>query len=146
VLADHPDQRQELVEDRSLIPGAIEELLRFETPAPHMCRYTVEEVEFHGQTVPEGSIVMFLPASANHDDRRFPDGDTFDIHRSQGKPLTFGYGIHLCLGAALARLEGRVALDEVLNRFPAWEVDMDRAKLAPTSTVRGWESLPVSVA
>jgi cytochrome P450 len=146
VLADHPDQRQELVEDRSLIPGAIEELLRFETPAPHMCRYTVGEVEFHGQTVPEGSIVMFLPASANHDDRRFPDGDTFDIHRSQGKPLTFGYGIHLCLGAALARLEGRVALDEVLNRFPAWEVDMDRAKLAPTSTVRGWESLPVSVA
>jgi cytochrome P450 len=146
VLADHPDQRQELVEDRSLIPGAIEELLRFETPAPHMCRYAVEDVEFHGQTVPEGSIVMFLPASANHDDRRFPDGDTFDIHRSQGKPLTFGYGIHLCLGAALARLEGRVALDEVLNRFPAWEVDMDRAKLAPTSTVRGWESLPVSVA
>jgi cytochrome P450 len=146
VLADHPDQRQELVEDRSLIPGAIEELLRFETPAPHMCRYAVEDVEFHGRTVPEGSIVMFLPASANHDDGRFPDGDTFDIHRSQGKPLTFGYGIHLCLGAALARLEGRVALDEVLNRFPAWEVDVDRAKLAPTSTVRGWESLPVSVA
>jgi cytochrome P450 len=145
VLADHPDQRRELVEDRSLIPDAIEELLRFETPAPHMSRYVAEDAEFHGQTVPEGSIVMFLPASANHDDRRFPDGDNFDIHRSQGKPLTFGYGIHLCLGAALARLEGRVALDEVLNRFPTWEVDLDRAKLAPTSTVRGWEALPVSV-
>jgi cytochrome P450 len=110
-----------------------------------MSRYVVEDVELHGQTVPEGSIVMFLPASANHDDRRFPDGDAFDIHRSQGKPLTFGYGIHLCLGAALARLEGRVALDEVLNRFPFWEVDTDRAKLAPTSTVRGWEALPVFV-
>jgi cytochrome P450 len=86
--------------------------------------------------------MMLLPASANHDDRRFPDGDTFDIHRRDGKPLTFGYGIHLCLGAALARLEGRVALEELLNRFPSWEVDMDRAKLAPTSTVRGWETLP----
>jgi len=143
VLADHPDQRRELVEDRSLIPGAIEELLRFETPAPHAARFVSQDVEIHGQTVPEGSIMMLIPASANHDDRRFPDGDTFDIHRNDGKPLTFGYGIHLCLGAALARLEGRVALDEVLNRFPTWEVDMDRATLAPTSTVRGWETLPV---
>jgi cytochrome P450 len=142
VLADHPDQRQELVEDRSLLPNAIEELLRFETPAPHAARYVTQDVEIHGQTVPEGSILVLLPGSANHDDRRFPAGDTFDIHRSQGKALTFGHGIHLCLGAALARLEGRVALDEVLNRFPTWEVDMSRAILAPTSTVRGWEMLP----
>ena len=90
-----------------------------------------EDVDLHGQTVPEGSIVMLLPASANRDDRRFPDGDTFDIHRETGQPLTFGYGIHLCLGAALARLEGRVALDEVLNRFPTWEVDLDRAETRP---------------
>jgi cytochrome P450 len=145
VLADHPDQRRELVEDRSLIPGAIEELLRFETPAPHMSRYVAEDVELHGQTVSEGSIVMMLPAAANHDDRRFPDGDTFDIHRDQGKPLTFGFGIHLCLGSALARLEGKVALDEILNRFPTWDVDLDRAELAPTSTVRGWETLPVTI-
>ena len=102
VLADHPDQRQELVEDRSLVPSAIEELLRFETPAPHAARYVARDVEIYGETVPEGSIMMLLPGSANHDDRCFPDGDTFDIHRSQGKPLTFGYGIHLCLGAALA--------------------------------------------
>jgi cytochrome P450 len=145
VLADNPDQRRELVEDRSLIPGAIEELLRFETPAPHMSRFVSKDIDLYGQTVPEGSIMMMLPASANRDDQRFPDGDTFDIHRDQGKPLTFGHGIHLCLGAALARLEGRIALDEVLNRFPTWEVDLDRAKLAPTSTVRGWESLPVSI-
>jgi cytochrome P450 len=143
VLADHPGQRQELVEDHSLIPDAIEELLRFETPAPHAARYVAADVELYGTTVPQGSIMMVLPGSANHDDRRFPDGDTFDIHRNDGKPLTFGYGIHLCLGAALARLEGRIALDEVLKRFPTWEVDMDRAKLAPTSTVRGWETLPV---
>jgi len=143
VLADHPDQRREIVEDRSLLPHAIEELLRFETPAPHAARYVAADVEIHGTTVPEGSIMMLLPASANHDDRRFPAGDTFDIHRKDGKPLTFGYGIHLCLGAALARLEGRVALDEVLNRVPTWDVDMGRARLAPTSTVRGWETLPV---
>ena len=98
VLADHPDQRRELVEDRSLIPNAIEELLRFETPAPHAARYVTRDVELYGETVPEGSIMMLLPGSANHDDRRFPDGDSFDIHRSQGKSLTFGYGIHLCLG------------------------------------------------
>jgi cytochrome P450 len=142
VLADHPDQRRELVEDPSLIPGAIEELLRFETPAPHAARYVSQDVEIHGQTVPEGSIMMLLPGSANHDDLRFPNGDSFDIHRRDGKPLTFGYGIHLCLGAALARLEGRIALEEVLKRFPTWEIDMDRARHAPTSTVRGWETLP----
>ncbi len=145
VLCDHPDQRRELVEDRSLIPGAIEELLRFETPAPHMARVTSRDVELHGETVPEGSIVLMIPASANHDDRRFPDGDRFDIHRRDGQPLTFGFGVHLCLGAALARLEGRVALDEVLNRFPTWEVDRARARLAPASTVRGWETLPAVV-
>jgi cytochrome P450 len=143
VLADHPDQRRELVEDHSLIPNAIEEILRFETPAPHTGRYVAHDVELHGQTVPEGSIMMLIPASANHDDRRFSNADTFDIHRREGKSLTFGYGIHLCLGSALARLEGRVALDEVLKRFPTWEVDMDRATLVPTSTVRGWETLPV---
>jgi cytochrome P450 len=145
VLADHPDQRQELVENRSLIPNAIEELLRFETPAPHAARYVTRDVELHGETVPEGSIMMLLPGSANHDDRRFPDGDAFDIHRSEGKSLTFGYGIHLCLGSALARLEGRIALEEVLDRFPTWEVDVGRAKLAPTSTVRGWETLPAFI-
>jgi cytochrome P450 len=145
VLADHPRQRRELVEDRSLIPNAIEEILRFEPPAPHVARYVARDVEFYDHTVPEGSIMMLLHGSANRDDRRYPDGDTFDIHRKMGQPLTFGFGIHFCLGAALARLEGRLALDEVLTRFPDWEVDLDRAKIAPTSTVRGWETLPVFV-
>jgi cytochrome P450 len=144
VLAEHPDQRRELAEDRSLIPGAIEELLRFETPAPYVGRCTSRDVEMHGQTIPEGSAVLILNGAANHDDRRFTDPDLFDIHRREGQHITFGYGIHFCLGAALARLEGRIALDEVLNRFPEWDVDWDRARLAPTSTVRGWESLPVT--
>jgi cytochrome P450 len=143
VLADHPDQRRLLVEDRSLIPNAIEEILRYEPPAPHVARYVARDVEHHGETVPEGSVMLFLVGAANRDDRRFPDGDRFDVRRDIGQHLTFGYGIHYCLGAALARLEGRVALDEVLARFPEWEVDGDNARLAPTSTVRGWETLPV---
>jgi cytochrome P450 len=145
VLADHPDQRQELVDDRSLIPNAIEELLRYESPAPHVARYVTREVEYHGETVPEGSVMMLLGGSANRDHRRFADGDRFDIHREVGQHLAFGYGIHFCLGAALARLEGRIALDEVLARFPRWEVDLDNARLSPTSTVRGWDTLPVAI-
>ncbi len=101
------------------------------------------DVEHYGETVPEGSVMLFLVGSANRDDRRYPDGDRFDIHRKVGPHLTFGFGIHFCLGAALARLEGRVALEEVLKRFPEWEVDYGGAKLSPTSTVRGWETLPV---
>jgi cytochrome P450 len=143
VLADHPDQRRELVDDRTLIPGAIEELLRFEPPAPYVGRYVAKDVECHGQTVRKGSAMLFLLGAANRDERKHPNGDSFDIHRSGAPHLTFGYGAHFCLGAALARLEGRVALDEVLTRFPEWEVDHARARLAPTSTVRGWETLPV---
>jgi len=145
VLSDHPDQRRELVADPSLIPNAIEEMLRYEPPAPHVARYVTTDIELHGRTVPAGSAILLLIGAANRDGRRFPDGDRFDIHREIGQHLTFGYGIHYCLGAALARLEGRVALEELLKRFPEWEVDLERAKLAPTSTVRGWETLPARV-
>lgn len=143
VLAEHPDQRRELVEDRSLIPGAIEELLRLEPPAPHVARYVTRDVEYYGQTVCEGSVVMLLVGAANRDHRQFPpDGDTFDIHRRAGSHLAFGVGTHYCIGSALARIEGRVALDEILNRFPEWDVDLSRARMSTTSTVRGWESMP----
>ena len=145
VLAEHPDQRRQLVDDPTLVPNAIEELLRYEPPAPHVARYVARDVEHYGQKVAEGSIMLFLIGSANRDDRRYPDGDSFDIHRDGGQPLTFGYGIHYCLGAALARLEGRVALEEVLKRFPEWDLDMANARLAPTSTVRGWDAMPVVI-
>jgi cytochrome P450 len=143
VLAEHPDQRRQMAEDPSLIPQAIEEILRFEAPSPVQARYVTTDVEHHGTTVPAGSIMALLNGSANRDDRRFPDGDRFDIHREIDHHLSFGYGIHFCLGSHLARLEGRVALDEVLKRFPEWEVDWDNARQARTSTVRGWERLPV---
>lgn len=146
VLADHPDQRAELVKDPSMIPNAIEEVLRFEPPAHHVGRYvTGEDLHVHDVHVPVGSAMLFLIASANRDDRRFPDGDTFDIRRPPGRHLGFGNGIHLCMGAALARLEGRIALEEVLSRFPEWDIDLEHARLSPTSTVRGWESLPASI-
>ena len=144
-LAEHPDQRAELVANPSLIPAAVEELLRYEAPSPVQSRYVTKDVEHYGQTVPEGSVMVLLNASANRDERRFPDPDRFDIHRDGAHHVSFGYGIHFCLGAALARLEARVALEEVLKRFPTWEVDWDNAVQAHTSTVRGWESLPVFV-
>ncbi|HWS47625.1 MAG TPA: cytochrome P450 [Acidimicrobiia bacterium] len=143
VLAEHPEQIAQLVEDRSLVPNAIEELLRYESPSPVQARYMTRDVEHYGTVVPEGSVMLLLTASGNRDDRRFPDGDRFDIHRRIDHHLAFGYGIHFCLGAALARLEGRIALDEVLQRFPSWEVDWDNAVQARTSTVRGCECLPV---
>jgi cytochrome P450 len=146
VLADHPDQRAELANDPALIPNAIEELLRYESPSPVQARYVTTDVELHQQVVPAGSAILLLNGSGNRDDRRFPEGDRFDIHRRIDHHLAFGYGLHFCLGAALARLEGRVALDEVLKRFPSWEVDWDNALQARTSTVRGWERLPVVAA
>jgi cytochrome P450 len=145
VLADHPDQRRELVVDPSLIPAAIEEVLRFEPPGHNFARFVSRDVELHGTTVPEGGVMVFLVGSANRDERRFADGDRFDIHRPSVKHFTFGYGIHYCLGAALARLEGRIALEEILKRFPRWEIDTDHARLTSASVVRGWETLPAIV-
>jgi cytochrome P450 len=145
VLADHPDQRAELAEDRSLIPNAIEELLRYEPPGPHVARYVTQDTELHGQVIPEGSALLLMLASANRDERQFPDPDRFDIHRDVRQNLVFGHGPHFCLGAPLARLEGRIALEEVLSRWPAWDIDAARARRAPTSTVRGWDSMPAIV-
>ena len=145
VLAEHPDQRRELVENRSLIPNTIEETLRFEPTGPHIARYVARDVEYYGTTVPAGSAMLLLVGSANRDERHYEDPDRFDIRRDVGHNLTFGYGVHFCLGAALARLEGRVALDEVLNRFPEWEIDYDNMRQAHSSTVRGWASMPVVI-
>jgi cytochrome P450 len=147
VLAEHPEQRRELVADRGLIAGTIEELLRFEPPAPHIARTLTRDLQYYGQRVPGGSIMMLLAGAANRDHRQFPpDGDVFDLHRKARAHVGFGVGVHYCLGASLARMEGRVALDEVLNRFPEWNIDMSGAHMTTTSTVRGWETLPAVLA
>jgi cytochrome P450 len=145
VLGDHPDQRRELVADRSLIPNAVEEVLRYEPTGPHVARWVAHDVEVLGTTIPAGSAALLLVGSAARDERRYPHADRFDIHRDLTSHMVFGYGIHFCLGASLARLEARVALDEILARFPDWEVDEDNIELAPTSTVRGWERLPTFI-
>ena len=144
LLSDHPDQRRELAADFSLIPGAVEEILRYEAPSPVQARYVARDVALHGQRVPEGSVMLLLNGSANRDERQFPDADRFDIHRKAAH-LSFGHGIHFCLGAALARVQAKVALEEVLSRWPDWEVDYGQARHAHTTSVRGWATLPVRV-
>ena len=143
LLAEHPDQRAMLVDNPELIKNAIEEILRYEAPSPVQARSITEPVEWYGQTVKPGQVMVILNGSANRDDREFENGDTFDITREIQHHLSFGYGLHFCLGAALARLEGRVALEEVLKRWPKWEIDWENAKQAHTSVVRGWRRLPV---
>jgi cytochrome P450 len=145
LLAEHPGQRREVVEDRSLIPNVVDETLRFEPTGHATARYVTQDVEYYGTTVPAGSPILLLIGSANRDPRGYSDPDVYDIRRADIQHLTFGYGLHYCLGANLARLEGRVALDELLNRWPEWDVDYDQIKLAPTSTVRGWERMPLII-
>ncbi|MFW0785198.1 cytochrome P450 [Gordonia sp. CPCC 206044] len=145
LLAEHPDQRRQLADDRSLLGNAIEEIVRYEPPATHLARYVTRDASFNGQTVPAGSVVLALLAAANRDEAHFPNGDTFDVHRKVRAHLSFGNGTHYCLGNALARLEGRIALDEVLTRWPDWEIDMTRARYVTTSLARGWASLPMVI-
>lgn len=142
LLSDHPDARHELAADPSLIPGAIEETLRYEPPSPVQARYVAQDAELYGRAIPEGSFMLLLNASANRDEHQFPDPDRYDIHR-RGAHLSFGQGLHFCLGSALARLEARVAFEEVLKRWPDWDVDYANAERAHTASVRGWARLPV---
>ena len=145
ILADNPDQRAALAADSSLLPNAVEELLRFEAPSPVQGRWTTEEVELYGTTLPAGSKILLLTGAAGRDDRKYPDPDRFDIHRKFDSHVSLGHGIHFCLGASLARLESRVALEETLKRFPEWDVDLARAKRLHTSTVRGYAEVPIKV-
>jgi cytochrome P450 len=145
VLDAYPDQRSDLVADPSLVPNAIEEMLRLEPPSPVNARWTTREVTLHGVTIPAGSRVILITGSAGRDERKYPNPDALDIHRKVDLHMTFGYGIHFCLGAALARMEGRIGLEETLKRWPKWTVDRDNTVLLYTSTVRGPLNLPIEV-
>jgi cytochrome P450 len=146
VLGDHPDQRREIHANRALIQPAVEELLRFENPGGvAVARYVLQDVEMHGVKIPEGSTLVCLTGSGNRDPRRFENGNTFNIHRPRLSHLTFGVGFHACVGNALARVEARIALDEILKRFRDWEVDHANARMVVSSTTRGYDTLPTFI-
>jgi cytochrome P450 len=128
-----------------LLPKAVEELLRYQAPSGTQGRWTMRDVQMRDTLIPKDSKVLLLTGAAGRDERAYPDPDRFDIRRSGQPHVSFGYGIHFCLGAALARLEGRVALEETLKRFPEWEVDHGRAERLHTSTVRGYTKVPILV-
>jgi cytochrome P450 len=145
LLWEHPDQRARLHDDPSLLPRAIEEGLRYEPPSPVQGRWAAGSVEYHGTVIPEGSKVLLLTGAAARDEREYDRPDDFDITREAERHLSFGYGIHFCLGAALARLEATVVLEETLARFPVWDVDLAHAERRHTSSVRGFHRLPITV-
>jgi cytochrome P450 len=145
ILGDHPEQLAALAQDPSLIPNAIEELLRYESPSPVQGRWLTQEVELHGQRIPTNSKVLLLTGSAGRDERMYPEPDQFDIRRNFRLHVAFGYGIHFCLGAALARMEGKIALEETFKRYKGWTVDKRRSVPLHTSTVRGYQQLPIQV-
>jgi cytochrome P450 len=143
LLARHPDQRTQLIENPGLIGNAVEELLRYEPPSPIQARFVTRDVEWHGILVPAQSKIALLTGSAGRDEREYADPDRFDVTRHFDRHVTFGFGVHYCLGAHLARLEARVAIEETLKRFPTWEVDESEIELVHTSTVRGPVHVPI---
>jgi cytochrome P450 len=145
-LTEEPEQRRRVAEDPSLIPGAVEELLRWTSPVQGLCRTTTREVAIGDRTIPAGRKVHLLYGSANRDPREFgPSADRLDVARQAPRMMAFGGGPHHCIGAAAARLQGRVALEELLAAAPDVTADLDRGRLAPGPFVRRYESLPVRV-
>ncbi|WP_026240183.1 cytochrome P450 [Parafrankia discariae] len=142
-LAEAPAERAKLVRDPSLIPRAVEEMLRLDPPAQYTGRWTSRDVEVQGTVIPADRRVLLLLGSACHDERVYPDAERMDIQRDIGRQLGFGHGIHLCLGAALARLEARIAFEELLARHPGYEVDYDGVVRTYSSNQRGLKHLPL---
>jgi cytochrome P450 len=137
------DQRNELVADPALIPGAVEEMLRWDPPSHYQGRWTSRPVELHGTTIPEDSRVLLVTGAATHDERTYSEPELFSIHRTIDRQVGFGFGVHLCLGAPLARLEARVAFEQLLARFPDYELDPSGAERTYGSNIRGLGSLPL---
>ena len=146
-FAEHPDQWQMLLDDRSRIPAAVEELLRWEAPAQYLVRYSMKDIELHGSTIPAGNPVLLCVGSANRDERAFTDADTFDINRDRGQAqnLGLGYGVHSCVGAALARMESSVALDKLLDHMPRYAIVQEGLRRVAMTNVIGWSNVPVWV-
>jgi cytochrome P450 len=144
-FADFPDQWQKLREDRSKIPAAVEELLRYEAPSQYQIRTATRDVAYYGTTIPKGAAVLLVTGSATRDERMFDDPDRLDIDRERrmGFNLALGYGVHSCLGAALARMESRIALEALLDLIPEYEVDRGGLRRVAMANVCGWSNVPV---
>src|ERR1700721_2115068 len=145
LFARNPDEWRKVLTDPAVIPGSVEEVLRFWPPSQYQGRFSVRESELHGVTIPEGLPVLLLTGAATHDEREFEDPDRFDVERVPGMALGFGHGIHTCLGAALARLESRVVIEEWSRRWPEFEVDESRLERVHMANVAGYSSVPVAV-
>ena len=137
----------DVLDDRSRIPAAVEELLRWEASAQYLVRYSIKDVELHGTTIPAGNPVLLCLGSANRDERAFADADTLDINRdrSQAQNLGLGYGTHSCLGAALARMESAIALDKLLDHMPRYAIVQEGLKRVAMTNVIGWNNVPMRV-
>lgn len=144
-FADNPDQWQKILDDPDKIPGAVEELLRYHPPAQYVCRYTLKDITIHDVTIPAGKPVLLINGSASRDERAYKDPDVFDIEREQGQNIGFGYGVHSCLGAALARMESRIALELMRERMPKFEVDRNGLRRVNMTNVAGYAHVPVTV-
>lgn len=145
LFADNPDQWQKVLDDPSLIPSAVEEILRYHPPAQYVCRYTLKPITLHGVTIPADKPVLLINGAASRDERVYEDPDRFDIERDQGQNIGFGYGVHSCLGAALARMESRIAIELLRERMPRFEVDRDGLRRVNMTNVAGYSNVPVTV-
>jgi cytochrome P450 len=145
LLAAHPDQRRKLIDDPEGIVDGFHETLRYDNPTQFLCRTVAESIELHGQRLRPGQGVMLLYASGNRDEREFERPDVFDVTRRPQRILSFSVGRHLCLGIHVARLEARVAMEEILSRHPDYEVDFDGAEQIRTEFIRGYTTLPVQL-
>jgi cytochrome P450 len=143
-LDQFPAERAKLVANPALIPNAVEEILRWEAPSAIQGRWITRDVEFHDTVMPAGSKAALLTGAADRDERMWEAPDRINVERDMSRHVAFGYGIHFCLGAALARLEGRIALEETFKRFPSWSVDLDECEMVHTSTVRGYAKVPIA--
>jgi len=146
LFAQHPEQWQKIVDDPAKIPRAVEEILRILPPSQYQGRFSLQDREFEGGTVPAGFPVLLLTGAATRDPRAFENPDSFDIERTPGISIGFGHGVHSCLGAALARMESRVALEELARRWPRFDVDFDGLQRVHMSNVAGYSHVPVRVA
>ncbi|MDJ0847729.1 MAG: cytochrome P450 [Myxococcota bacterium] len=141
-LAQHPDQREALHRDPSGIPQAVDEMLRFDSPTQALPRIATRDVELHGQTIRAGEEVSLVWGAANHDERRFPDPERFDIRRENNRHLALGHGVHFCMGAHLARLEGRVSFEELLRRLPRYELE-SAPRWQTSRWARAYQAVPI---